>query len=204
MAGVNLSSLYLPAAVYEALPALYFLAGVATLLNLNNDLAHFSGAVLIVTAFHVSYMRVRARKFANRMPKGDPEMALIGMSWLHQYQLDVPQIDKQHEELFQLSHELLEALMASKRDEINSSIDELAKAIHAHFREEDKLLEEMGSPHARAHAKLHRRLESKMNALLKRFYAGKVERYAVAHFLMYDVVRQHMIEQDAHALGYSD
>ena len=196
MSESRFSSIYLPQAVYEALPALYFLGGIATLLNLDHQLANLSGALLIVTAFHVSFMRVKARKFGRRALGGDGEMAMIGMSWLHHYRLGVPDIDDEHERLFELSHEVLETLAQTNGNLTRDALQELTEAVKSHFRQEELVLAEMGSPQARAHAKLHRRLETKLDSLMKKYTAGKIGRNEMAHFLLFEVVRQHMLEQD--------
>lgn len=65
---------YKPEWLYEALPYLYVLAGLATIANLGNTLSLFSGGLLISAGAFIGWMRRSARQEQRR--KADDRRAV--------------------------------------------------------------------------------------------------------------------------------
>lgn len=78
--------------LYEALPGIYLAAGLLTVALLDHALAWMSSALLVGSGLYVLWMRWRARHRRTR-PRGDPEVALLGMTWMRNYASGQPVMD---------------------------------------------------------------------------------------------------------------
>jgi hypothetical protein len=68
---LKLSTRWKPDWLYEAMPYVYLLAGLATILYFDSPTGYGSGALLLVAVLMIGITRTRHRTFKN-IPGGDP------------------------------------------------------------------------------------------------------------------------------------
>ena len=122
---------------------------------------------------------------------------LVQLVWKDSYCCGNQLIDSQHRSLFNVSNELLEAILLSHpKDEISLIITRLLEDITEHFRDEEHFLESIGFPDLKHHAEEHARLLKKGLELAQEFTADTLTVGNVFQFLVSDVVEHHLIEVD--------
>lgn len=93
------------------------------------------------------------------MPKWTPDLAV-----------GVPEIDKQHQEIFRAIDELMEACKAGKgREAVGDVIDFLGDYVVKHFGAEEKAMSSLGYPDYENHKKLHDGFIQSYGKLKKQF-----------------------------------
>jgi len=106
-------------------------------------------------------------------------------------------VDAQHEHLFQLANELLDALLSNRpADESAGLIQTLLSAVVQHFHDEEAILAERGFPGLKDHAKKHAELVEQALGLERAFQAGALSIGGLFQFLAHDVVVLHMLKAD--------
>ena len=106
-------------------------------------------------------------------------------------------IDTQHQSLFHVSNELLEAILTgSSSPGISSIISQLLADVTQHFHDEQLILENAGFPGLQQHIEEHTKLLFKGLELSKRFNDGTLSVGDIFQFLAYDVVMIHMLGAD--------
>lgn len=95
----------------------------------------------------------------------DMNMDSTPIEWSAALEIGNPAIDRQHKKLFELA-----AQMVSDSDHMRvmRTLAALSDYVVVHFREEEKLLEQVGYPHLAAHKALHDNFRSR----LARLYAN--------------------------------
>ena len=83
------------------------------------------------------------------------------MVWKEKYQIGVPLIDQQHEELFRRVTDFLETLRASgewaqKVSKVNETLSFMKDYVVVHFRDEESYQESIGYPDLESHRAVHR------------------------------------------------
>ncbi|MDD5284227.1 MAG: diguanylate cyclase [Desulfuromonadaceae bacterium] len=125
--------------------------------------------------------------------KGD----FVRMVWDDSFCCDNPQIDAQHQALFQISNELLEAVLSgSPIADVSLLIGRLLDEVGQHFRDEEKILEIAGFPGLSQHIDEHAKLLAKGMELSRQFSASALPIGDLFQFLAYDVVMTHMLGAD--------
>jgi hemerythrin-like metal-binding protein len=181
--------------LYELLPGIYILSGVLTFCMLDHLFAWFSAALLISAGLYATWMRWRARQ-RRVHHKRDPEVVLLGMTWMRNYTAGEVRMDAEHLELFELSHQILAELMKGNGAAVEELLAELCESVERHFRNEEDILRQGDSPGVRAHRRSHHRLVSQLHGLRKRHAKGQVPRAAVIQFLLHEMIRGHMVTED--------
>ncbi len=181
--------------LYEVLPALYMLSGLITFALLDHVLAYVSAGLLIGCGAYVSWMRWRARRRQVKQQR-DPEVVLLGMSWMRNYLSGHALMDEEHRELFELSHEILASMLAGRGSEVDELLGELCESVERHFRNEEDILYQSEASGLRAHRRAHHRLVSQLQGLRSRHARGQIPRAAVIQFLLHDMIRGHMVSDD--------
>lgn len=196
-----------PEWLYELLPWLYIVVGLLTMLLLRNLMSVFSGLMLISAGFNVWLMRRRNRKSpsadlakpsrsASSQPGASGVMQLI---WRSSYECGDPLIDQQHQELFELGNELVNALLnGDPKIEVELRIDAFVEHIVDHFKTEEALMVKAGDPVEAAHLHVHHQLLARAKELNRRFHKASGDRVVrdLVSFISYDVVAQHLIQED--------
>jgi hemerythrin-like metal-binding protein len=185
----------LPLWLYELLPGIYILSGICTFLLLDHLLAWMSSALLITSGLCVTWMRWRARQRRHHHHR-DPEVVLLGMTWMRNYASGQPQMDAEHVELFELCHQILDDLLKGKGSAVDELVEELCESVERHFRNEEDVLRQGGAPEVRAHRRAHHRLVSQLRGLRNRQAKGQVPRAAVIQFVLHEMIRGHMVKED--------
>lgn len=121
----------------------------------------------------------------------------LRLDWNRDYECGHFQIDSQHRALFEHANGLLRAILghASKR-EIIQQINSLITEIKQHFADEGAVLETIVYPDAQHHYELHCRLLDRATQLAGRFEKGQLGEGELLHFLVYEVIAQHMLIED--------
>jgi diguanylate cyclase (GGDEF)-like protein/hemerythrin-like metal-binding protein/PAS domain S-box-containing protein len=131
------------------------------------------------------------------------EAKLVQLVWRDAYRSGHPLIDRQHQELFRLANELLDAVLASRSEnEVSDRGAKLVAAAIEHFRDEEEILRAIGFPALRTHAADHAALLKKTNELAASFASGTLPVGNLFQFLAYDLVALHMLGADREYLSH--
>jgi diguanylate cyclase (GGDEF)-like protein/hemerythrin-like metal-binding protein len=130
---------------------------------------------------------------------GDPEEggAFLKLVWRDVFVSGHPLVDAQHQGLFHLSNELLEAMLSNHpAAELSILIQRLLTEVTQHFEDEERLMAELGFPGLESHAILHAELITKAQALAAAFEAGTASVGSLFQFLAQDVASTHILKAD--------
>jgi hemerythrin-like metal-binding protein len=196
-----------PEWIYESLPLLYVAAGVATILALGNELAMFSGGMLISAGVTVLLMRRANRKRLRDVPRlatgpGTPgapaaDPGFLELLWRKEYECGEPTIDAQHRNLFATGNALLDAILTSRpKPEIEHFLALLVGDVTHHFRTEEDILEKVPGGIGEHHKGIHRQLIERANVLRGDYAQGSAGLGELISFVAYDVIAQHIATED--------
>jgi hemerythrin len=107
-----------------------------------------------------------------RLPPADmPGMSMF--QWKQEYSVGYPEIDKQHQKLFQLADELHAAMTGGKgKAVLGKTLGNLISYTKVHFANEEGLMQRHGYPDYPKHKALHDALTAKVVAFQKDFEAN--------------------------------
>jgi diguanylate cyclase (GGDEF)-like protein/hemerythrin-like metal-binding protein len=141
-------------------------------------------------------VEVSASHFCPR-PATDMEDNLVQLVWNASFCSGNHLIDTQHRELFNISNELLEAILSARPDgEISAIATRLLDDVAQHFHDEEAILELVNFPGLRHHAEEHARLYKMGVDLAQALDTKSAAVGDVFKFLVDDVVLQHMLAAD--------
>lgn len=121
----------------------------------------------------------------------------VQLSWKPAFESGHPLLDAQHRELFELSNQLLAAVVAGRpKDEVSGFVDELIERVLSHFRDEERVLADAGFEALESHGAAHARLTDRALELADAFRADRLSVGELFEFLAYDVVARHMLGAD--------
>lgn len=125
------------------------------------------------------------------------EGSIVQLVWKDAFLCGNPHIDAQHRGLFDLSNELLKAVLSERpADEISLIVAKLLEDIMQHFKDEEKILEQIGFRGLQQHAAKHAKLIDKGLELALDFREGRLLVGNLFQFLAYDVVTRHFLGAD--------
>lgn len=125
------------------------------------------------------------------------ENAFLKLVWSPVYRCGNELIDAQHERLFQLSNDLVEAMLSGQpEDELKLLAANLLSDLAQHFHDEETLLRRLGYHGLREHAELHARLLARGRELRQAFEEGSLALGGLLQFLAQDMVAQHLLKAD--------
>lgn len=128
---------------------------------------------------------------------GDPDTTVMKMRWRQSYECGHPVIDRQHNEMFDLSNQLINAVLARKpKDAIESLLDDLVLQIQDHFATEEQVLARTHFPLTAEHKAIHRDLLDRASDLQERYLNGQLHVSDLVGFIAYDVIASHIIQDD--------
>ena len=121
------------------------------------------------------------------------------LAWKASYESGHPLIDQQHQELFRLGNRLIAASLdgATSTDEFVALIDGLIEHAAQHFRDEEQIMAELDYEHLDRHHRAHNGLIERARQLGERARSGTISTGQVVRFLANDLVKQHMLTEDA-------
>ena len=113
-------------------------------------------------------------------------------------------IDTQHQGLFKISNDLLDAVLSGRpTDEISMIVSQLLADVVQHFKDEESILAGLAYPKLAEHATIHAKLVAKALELAEAFKAGTLSVGSLFQFLAYDVVNRHMLGADREYFPYT-
>jgi diguanylate cyclase (GGDEF)-like protein/hemerythrin-like metal-binding protein len=122
---------------------------------------------------------------------------LVQLVWKDAFNCGNKLIDMQHQSLFHISNELLEAVLANTPITVTSSIvRRLLHAVTQHFCDEEKILETAGYTDLKRHAEEHATLNARGQELSRELEASTLSTGDVFQFLVHDVVMEHLLGTD--------
>jgi diguanylate cyclase (GGDEF)-like protein/PAS domain S-box-containing protein/hemerythrin-like metal-binding protein len=132
------------------------------------------------------------------------DINLVQLVWQDSYCSGNQLIDTQHQSLFKDSNELLRAILESRpKDEISSVVTRLLYDISQHFHDEENILESIGFPGLKQHALEHTKLYNDGLELAQKFMTDSLHVGVVFEFLVYEVVKRHMLGADLEFFEYT-
>jgi hemerythrin len=120
------------------------------------------------------------------------------ISWSNVYLTGIPDIDKDHEEIFSLVNKLHDKYEAgSASDEIDTAIKRLVNYVDEHFTREESLLTSIDYINLKPHAAAHKSLAALMNGYAE-FYRSSPETFDMDDFIGFLVkwLQTHILVED--------
>lgn len=127
----------------------------------------------------------------------------LRLAWRNAFRSGDSVLDRQHEELFELANDILDAVISAAPREVvlklyRRTLDQAA----IHFADEERVQHEIGYPHRNAHAAEHAELIRRASQLGELGAAGKASPAELFQFLAYEVVAQHLLISDRRFFPY--
>ena len=127
----------------------------------------------------------------------------VRIAWRPAYASGNSTIDREHQILFSLANDLLNALIsASPTEETRKIIAMLLKEIEQHFASEEAILARTNYPDLVGHAALHRSLLAQAQHLADNFVPEPQAIGALFQYLVHDVIAKHMLDADRAYFNY--
>jgi hemerythrin-like metal-binding protein len=182
-----------PKWLYEALPWIYVLAGVTVMLQLRGGLSLFSGGILVGTGLLVRQMRKRFRRETlQHVVLGQLNLP-APLTWRKTLAVGQDLLDRQHQQLFALSNELIRAVARRKPDAaVQALIKEVQAEMRSHVNAELRLTAEAGCPLPDTHRHQHALLLSRLEQQRERCARGQIDTDELVRFIALDVVAAHV------------
>jgi diguanylate cyclase (GGDEF)-like protein/hemerythrin-like metal-binding protein/PAS domain S-box-containing protein len=122
---------------------------------------------------------------------------LVRLIWKSSFCCGNELIDSQHQALFHLSNELLQAVLSARpAPEISTIMTRLLADVRQHFHDEELILESVGFPGLTQHVEEHTKLLAKGLELAQGFNASTLTVGDVFQFLACEVIMLNMLEAD--------
>lgn len=124
--------------------------------------------------------------------------------WSEKYCTQIPSIDSQHKNLFEIANKLHDAFVERKDDSdiIAKILDELVDYTKYHFSFEEKLMKENRYPHLSEHIEKHRILVTKVSEMVEK-YKNK-EQIELTDLLVFVIewLQEHILGEDMEYCPY--
>ncbi len=141
--------------------------------------------------------RNRVKFVTTRNVEGKITGNLVRLAWKDSFGCGNQLIDAQHQSLFHLSNELLEAVLSARpATEISALITRLLAEVSQHFHDEETVLEAVGFPGLSQHVAEHAKLLARGLQLTEEFKASTLTVGDIFQFLASEVIMLHMLEAD--------
>ena len=116
------------------------------------------------------------------------------VSWITSYNIGIDGVDKQHEELFELSNSFFKLSEDGSVSEFKKYVYEFNKYMAVHFKDEESYMESIGYPELEAHRRLHQNLIDSITKVLK-----ESSSISVMKLKMKDIAKrfiEHILKED--------
>ncbi len=128
----------------------------------------------------------------------------VQLTWKNAFLSGNHLIDSQHQGLFRISNELLDAVLSGRpTDEVALVVSQLMADVVQHFKDEESILAGLSFPGLAGHASEHARLTAKAFELVEAFKVGTLSVGSLFQFLAYDVVTRHILGADRMYFPYT-
>jgi hemerythrin-like metal-binding protein len=196
-----------PKWLYETLPYVYIVGGIATAGILQHVIATMSGLLLLSAGALVLTMRHNyraSREEAAAAPlrepherNGEEDAGLLQIGWRPAFAVGHDLIDRQHRQLTVLGNEIITALIQRRpREDVDLMLDVLVTEIGRHLELEATLAAERGVAPGRSAAESHRSLMARAADLRDRFQGGALAPGDLVGFIAYDLVAMHVVREE--------
>lgn len=119
------------------------------------------------------------------------------LRWCAEYESGLSEIDGQHQALFSRANEMLATGTDNvDRKHVATAMRSLIMDVRNHFVYEEIILDHSAYTHANAHAGVHERLLVRANTVLEKFEADELGVAELFHFVIYELVVQHILIED--------
>ena len=121
--------------------------------------------------------------------------------WKEEYNVNIREIDNQHQKLVSMLNGLYESLKKGEGLEaLGTTLSELASYTKTHFATEERLMKRHGYPEYLSHKDKHERMTNKVIEYLQKYEAGEIRSpIEISNFLK-DWLKKHIMQTD---MGYS-
>ena len=117
--------------------------------------------------------------------------------WDQRYSVEIAEIDRQHQRLFELLNELYAAMQDGHANEVVGKVlERVVDYTVYHFAFEEKLFAQYGYPEDAAHRAEHAQLTSQAKALAERLRHGQGDVPLATLKLLYDWLARHILGSD--------
>jgi diguanylate cyclase (GGDEF)-like protein/hemerythrin-like metal-binding protein len=122
---------------------------------------------------------------------------LLELVWEEAYRSGHRTIDEQHILLFDLSNALFSAALGGRPAAVvEERLETLLTHAERHFRDEERLLEQVGYPGLAEHRRIHAGLLATARNLQQELKAGQVDFGRLVSYLATDLVKGHLLTED--------
>lgn len=122
---------------------------------------------------------------------------LVRLVWQDSYECGEETIDKQHQHLFRLTNQLLNALLSrAPRSICEKLVANLLNQITTHFHDEENILRLTNYPYLEDHIQMHLELATEAKKTADRFITNNLSIEELFKFLAMDVISIHMKVED--------
>lgn len=126
-----------------------------------------------------------------------PGGGVAPLVWRKAHECGQPDIDRQHQELFDLFNRLLGASLGHEAGgAVEPLLQQLLDALVRHFRDEEETLRLLGYGEFEQHSRLHQALEARAQALVQMYAQGGPAVGEALVFVAREVVERHMLVDD--------
>lgn len=141
--------------------------------------------------------RNRVKFVATHNIGGGIKSNLVRLAWKDSFCCGNQLIDSQHQGLFHISNELLDAVLSARpATEISTIITQLLADVSQHFHDEELILQTVRFPGMSQHVAEHAKLLARGLELSEQFKASTLTVGDVFQFLASEVIMLHMLEAD--------
>ncbi len=131
------------------------------------------------------------------------EEGFVRIQWNRKYECGNQIIDTQHKKLFQLSNELLVAMLEPQEKTVCEQLmEELIEEIAVHFNTEESIIEAAGYPEFREHREIHKEMLALASDIIQGYKADNIDPEDVFNFLAVHIVHEDMLEEDRKFFAY--
>jgi len=116
--------------------------------------------------------------------------------WKKEYAVGIPELDKQHQDLFNLGNKLQNI----DKSQAKPYVMDLYKYARAHFKAEEEHMEQLNYPNLKAHRELHNKFITDLNLITKDFTDDSF--YEFKSFLNSWLI-DHVLTEDSKYFDYS-
>ena len=123
--------------------------------------------------------------------------------WKKAYELQIPVVDRQHQNLFRLAAELHDDLAGGAgKAVVGEALNRLVEYTLVHFAEEERLMGASGYPGLAAHRKMHEGLSQRVLQLQREFAEGKARVTMEILTFFIEWLQQHILKSDQEYAPY--
>ncbi|MBU1247178.1 MAG: diguanylate cyclase [Proteobacteria bacterium] len=125
------------------------------------------------------------------------------LTWKKEYQCGNNIIDGQHMQLFDISNNLLTAIITGLPvHEVETIANELVTHSEKHFHDEEAIFRSAAFPEADAHVIIHNNLLNEMRSLVKKYHLEQLSVGELFEYLAVKIVAGHLLSEDRDFFPY--